>query len=154
MTLEEFTSRIETDPAYRRYITTHAFAGTLPPDEELLLLECSLGPPKPVRLTPLQSLRLQVARDYPDQFPPQLPRTSPRPKTPWFCALFVIVRAYRARPGYIAPEKLIDEVVAIRNELCLHCKKWRHLRRQLYDSLQALDDAFPEAKDLWERTFQ
>ena len=154
MTLEEYTSRIETDPAYRQYITTHAFAGTLPPDEELLLLESALGPPKPVRLTPLQALRLRMAQDFPDKYPPPLPRTSPRPRTPWFCSLFVIVRAYRARPGYVAPERLIDEVVAIRNEVQLHREKWRHLRCQLYDSLQALDDAFPEAKDLWERTFR
>ena len=152
MTLEEYTSRIETDPAYRRYITTHAFAGTLPPDEELLLLECSLGPPKPVRLTPLQSLRLKMARDFPDRYPPPSPRTSPRPKAPWFCALFLIVRAYRARPDYVAPEEFIDEVVAIRSEVLRHSRKWPRMRLQLADTLDVLDGAFPEAKDLWYRT--
>lgn len=88
------------------------------------------------------------------KWPERFPRTSPWPKTPWPAVLIWLVRAYRARPGYIAPETTLEEAAAIRNEARRHVKKWPHLRHQLADIIDVLDSAFPEAKDLWERTFR
>lgn len=143
VTIEEFTDKLA-DPSYREYIRTHAFAGTLPPDEELLLLECSLGEPAPVRLTPLQALSREMAQKWPERFG----RTTPWPKTPWPTVLLMLVRAYRARPGYIAPATATEEAAAIRDEALRHVKKWPTCRHQLADIVRLLDDMFPEAKEV------
>ena len=143
MTVAEFESALD-DPDYRRYIATHAFAGTLPPDKELLLLESALGLSDPIRGTPLQLLRREMAQKWPQRYP----RTTPWPKTPWPTVLLMLVRARRARPGYIAPETTLDEVAAIRDEALRHFKKWPTCRHQLADIVRLLDDMFPEAKEV------
>ena len=39
MNMQEFAESIVNDPQYRATVRTRAFAGTLPPDVELMLLE-------------------------------------------------------------------------------------------------------------------
>ena len=147
MTVDEFTARLA-DPSYREYIRDGAFAGTLPEEEELLLLECALGPSAEVRLTPLERIRRQLAQLPATFCGGRFVRTTPWPKTPWPTVLLMLVRARRARPGYVRPDTATEQAAAIRDEAMDHFRKWPHMRNQLADLIQALDDAFPEAKEI------